>query len=154
MLFLSRQENGAIVLNNDIILTVVEIQGDHVRLSITAPSKTSIQCLEAKKDNDSGRTLGPPSASADEAAFRQAIQESPRDGDALLQIYADWLEERGDPRGAFIRLQSQLACMELQDRARKELEELQMKLWTLPGFTISFGDVEVGGAQRPTVPDS
>jgi uncharacterized protein (TIGR02996 family) len=43
-------------------------------------------------------------------AFLQAILEDP-DDDAPRLIYADWLEERGDPRGEFIRLQCDLARM-------------------------------------------
>src|SRR5688572_12656020 len=41
-------------------------------------------------------------------AFVQSILEAPDDDDVRL-IYADWLEERGDPRGEFIRLQIELA---------------------------------------------
>ena len=37
-------------------------------------------------------------------AFLQAIIDNP-DDDAPRLIYADWLEERGDPRGEFIRVQ-------------------------------------------------
>jgi uncharacterized protein (TIGR02996 family) len=39
-----------------------------------------------------------------EDAFLQAILEDPDNDEARL-VYADWLEERGDPRGEFIRLQ-------------------------------------------------
>jgi len=39
-----------------------------------------------------------------ENAFLQAILDDP-DNDDLRLVYADWLEERGDPRGEFIRLQ-------------------------------------------------
>src|SRR6476660_3608973 len=38
MLVLSRKKNGGIVINNDIILTVVEIRGEKVRLRIVAPN--------------------------------------------------------------------------------------------------------------------
>jgi uncharacterized protein (TIGR02996 family) len=38
-----------------------------------------------------------------EEGFLQAIQANPGD-DVLRLVYADWLEERGDPRGDFIRL--------------------------------------------------
>jgi type IV pilus assembly protein PilB len=63
-------------------------------------------------------------------AFLQAILEAPEDDTPRL-IYADWLEEQGDPRGEFIRLQAQLARMSeddphrpgLEDRARLLLEE-------------------------------
>lgn len=40
----------------------------------------------------------------DEAAFLQAILAAP-DDDAPRLVYADWLEERTDPKGEFIRLQ-------------------------------------------------
>jgi uncharacterized protein (TIGR02996 family) len=43
-------------------------------------------------------------------AFLQAILEDP-DDDAPRLVYADWLEERGDPRGEFIRVQCHLARM-------------------------------------------
>jgi uncharacterized protein (TIGR02996 family) len=39
-----------------------------------------------------------------EESFMKAILEAP-DDDALRLVYADWLEERGDPRGEFIRIQ-------------------------------------------------
>jgi uncharacterized protein (TIGR02996 family) len=40
----------------------------------------------------------------EEAAFLEAILAAP-DDDTLRLVYADWLEERGDPKGEFIRLQ-------------------------------------------------
>lgn len=46
----------------------------------------------------------------DEADFLQAILDDP-DNDGPRLIYADWLEERGDPRGEFIRVQCELARM-------------------------------------------
>src|SRR5262249_54858852 len=39
-----------------------------------------------------------------EAAFLQAVRDEPED-DATRLVFADWLEERGDPRGELIRLQ-------------------------------------------------
>jgi uncharacterized protein (TIGR02996 family) len=41
-------------------------------------------------------------------AFLRAIKESPEDDTPRL-IFADWLEEQGDPRGEFLRLQCALA---------------------------------------------
>jgi uncharacterized protein (TIGR02996 family) len=43
----------------------------------------------------------------DEAAFLAAIQAAPED-DHLRLVYADWLEERGDLRGTYLRLEHQL----------------------------------------------
>ncbi|HEY2147185.1 MAG TPA: TIGR02996 domain-containing protein, partial [Pirellulales bacterium] len=55
-------------------------------------------------------------------AFLQAILADPED-DAPRLIYADWLEERGDPRGEFIRLQCALERLSATDPARPDLED-------------------------------
>ena len=47
-------------------------------------------------------------------SFVQAILSDP-DDDGLRFVYADWLEERGDPRGEFLRLQYLLAGMSRDD---------------------------------------
>ncbi len=39
----------------------------------------------------------------DEAAFTRAILDAPQD-DATRLVFADWLEERGDVRGEFLRV--------------------------------------------------
>jgi uncharacterized protein (TIGR02996 family) len=44
----------------------------------------------------------------DETAFIEAILADPED-EAPRLIYADWLEERGDPRGEFLRVENELA---------------------------------------------
>lgn len=46
----------------------------------------------------------------DESAFLRRICEQPDDVDLRL-VYADWLEERGDPRGEFIRVQCERASI-------------------------------------------
>ena len=45
-----------------------------------------------------------------EEAFVQAITGSPDDDTSRL-VYADWLEERGDPRGEFLRLECRLRAL-------------------------------------------
>jgi uncharacterized protein (TIGR02996 family) len=40
---------------------------------------------------------------SEEAPFLRALREEPDDDTARL-VYADWLEERGDPRGEYLRL--------------------------------------------------
>src|SRR5262249_48004439 len=45
-----------------------------------------------------------------EQAFLQAVLEAP-EGEAARLIYADWLEERGDPRGEFLRLECLLRSL-------------------------------------------
>jgi carbon storage regulator len=46
MLVLSRKKNESIIINNDIIVTVVEIRGDKVRLGIVAPKEISVHRQE------------------------------------------------------------------------------------------------------------
>jgi uncharacterized protein (TIGR02996 family) len=60
-------------------------------------------------------------------AFLLAILEDP-DDDTPRLVYADWLEERGNPRGEFIRIQCQLANLPENDRKRNPLEERSVQL--------------------------
>jgi uncharacterized protein (TIGR02996 family) len=64
----------------------------------------------------------------EQQAFLQAIFEEP-DDDAPRLIYADWLEERGDPRAEFIRVGCALAGLTRED-PRFRL------LWTREGELI------------------
>lgn len=54
-----------------------------------------------------------------DTAFLTSICENPED-DTTRLIYADWLEERGDPRGEFIRAQIELANMTTDSPRRRE----------------------------------
>jgi uncharacterized protein (TIGR02996 family) len=53
-----------------------------------------------------------PGVSADdpEGALLEAVERAPHDVQ-VRTVYADWLEERGDPRGEFLRLQMQLTTL-------------------------------------------
>ena len=42
MLVLSRKKNERVVINDNIVVTVVEIRGDKVRLGVEAPSEISV----------------------------------------------------------------------------------------------------------------
>lgn len=42
MLALSRKKDEAIIINNDIEITVLEVKGDHVKLGITAPKSVPV----------------------------------------------------------------------------------------------------------------
>src|SRR5262245_42703089 len=56
----------------------------------------------------------------DEAAFLRAMQEHPED-DSLRLVFADWLEERGDPRDELIRLLHKLTqSVDVPDRSKFE----------------------------------
>src|SRR5436305_10451272 len=75
--------------------------------------------------------------------FLRAIIEEPDDV-GLRLIYADWLEERGDPRGEFIRVQYQLEEVEEDDPRFAELrareQELQEKYWREWAGPLSDGE--------------
>lgn len=68
---------------------------DRVLVPATAARASSAKRAAAKPDGDG-------------AALLAAILADPRD-DQARQVYADWLTERGDPRGEFITLQLELA---------------------------------------------
>jgi uncharacterized protein (TIGR02996 family) len=68
-----------------------------------------------------------------EEAFWRSIQEAP-DDDAPRLIYADWLDEQGNPalsaRAEFIRVQCELARLPLdEDDKRAQLERREAELW-------------------------
>ena len=46
MLVLSRKKNESIVINNDVVITIVEIRGDKVRLGIVAPKDVPVHRQE------------------------------------------------------------------------------------------------------------
>jgi uncharacterized protein (TIGR02996 family) len=85
------------------------------------------------------------------------------DDDGPRRVYADWLSERGDPRGELIAVQCELARRDATDPARRELELRELDLlrehgptWIAElGFdpavtaTHRHGPVEV--ARGPTV---
>ena len=60
---------------------------------------------------------------SDEQSFLDEITANP-DDDIPRLIYADWLEERGDPRGEFIRVQCELAGLR---KTQKRFAELRAR---------------------------
>lgn len=59
--------------------------------------------------------------------FRAAIVADPADDDPRL-VYADWLEEQNDPHGEFIRIQCELAKLDLTDISRWDLTDREAEL--------------------------
>lgn len=64
MLALSRKKDEAIVVNNNIEITVLEVKGDHVKLGITAPKSVPIyrkevylQIQESNKESASTQAI-------------------------------------------------------------------------------------------------
>jgi len=62
-----------------------------------------------------------------EDAFLQAIIDEP-DNDMHRLVYADWLEDRGDPRSELIRLQFELESLREDDPRRLELSNRERAL--------------------------
>lgn len=60
-------------------------------------------------------------------AFLQTILANPEDDTPRL-VYSDWLDERGDPRGEFIRVQCRLAMLSADDERRPPLEQQERQL--------------------------
>jgi uncharacterized protein (TIGR02996 family) len=74
----------------------------------------------------------PAPPSPQELAFLQDVLESP-DEEGIRLIFADWLEERDDPRGEFIRVQCQLARLSPFDEQRPALAQREHELWAAHG---------------------
>jgi len=64
-----------------------------------------------------------------EEGFMRAIVDNP-DDDTYRLVFADWLEERGDPRGAFIRVQCQIAVTAKEDPVHKVLATQERTVFT------------------------
>ncbi len=58
----------------------------------------------------------------EEQAFLDHLAKEPLD-DVTRQVYADWLEERGDERGAYLRLEMELAALPKGDPRLAEMEQ-------------------------------
>ncbi|WP_166819878.1 TIGR02996 domain-containing protein [Thalassoroseus pseudoceratinae] len=59
--------------------------------------------------------------------FLQAVLDEPEDDLARL-VYADWLDEQGDPRGEFIRVQVELAALTPADDSWRDLKNRETEL--------------------------
>jgi carbon storage regulator len=62
MLVLSRKKNESIIINDNIVVTVIEIRGDKVRLGIEAPKEVTVhrrEVYEAIQNQSRIREPGP-----------------------------------------------------------------------------------------------
>lgn len=90
----------------------------------------------------------------DERSFVEQIREDPHDVMPRL-IYADFLEDSGDPRGELIRVQVELAEMQVGDPRRPDLVAREQELleehgeaWLAPLRELGAGGVTVRCFQR------
>lgn len=68
MLVLTRRKNQSLVIGNDIVITVLEVQGDNIRLGITAPRHVQVYREELLTALTSANTSAVLSAGTDAAA--------------------------------------------------------------------------------------
>ena len=85
--------------------------------------------------------------SPEERSLLDAVQNAP-DDDGPRLVYADWFDDRGDPRGRFIRLQLALARLSEYEPRRTMLFEEERQLlarheseWTIPLRGLASGIV-------------
>src|SRR5262245_52634867 len=64
--------------------------------------------------------------------FLQAIRDAPYD-DELRLVFADWLDDHGDPRGQLMRLEVALARLPEDDPGRGQLRQQSLWLQDLHG---------------------
>jgi carbon storage regulator CsrA len=128
MLVITRKLGEAIAIGNDITLTVVDIRGDKVRLGVACPAPVPVYRQEI---HDALYPFQPP-RSPEELVFVQAVLETPDDVGIRL-IFADWLEDHGDPLGEFIRVQCRLADLPPGAEERPVLERREDALWAAHG---------------------
>ncbi len=61
MLALTRKTGDAIMINNNIEITVLEVRGDQVKIGISAPKEVSIYrkevYLEIQKENEAAKAI-------------------------------------------------------------------------------------------------
>ena len=76
--------------------------------------------------------------------FLRAICDSPED-EGLRLIYADWLEEKGDLRGEFLRLESALAKLNMTDDGLPELQKRFAELGRVvdPGWVTRISRIPI-----------
>jgi uncharacterized protein (TIGR02996 family) len=73
----------------------------------------------------------------EEELFLRTIRERPED-DVPRLLFADWLEEQGDPRGEFLRLRVELSRWDGADERRRRLEDRHRNLLAALSFDASF----------------
>ena len=128
MMIMSRRKNESVVIGDDIVISVVEVRGDKVLLAVVHPKDVPVHRQEVFDAIHGSPPPEPPPRSLEETAFLRAVLEAP-DDEAIRLIFADWLEERGDPYGEFIRIQCGLTKLPPAEPRRRALVARERLLW-------------------------
>src|SRR5688572_13736068 len=80
--------------------------------------------------------------------FLQALLAKPDDRTTRL-IYADWLDERDDPRGEFLRVELQMLDTKPTDRRRAELRRRldQLRLDIAPDWLAALDSTDINNCR-------
>jgi uncharacterized protein (TIGR02996 family) len=79
-------------------------------------------------------------------AIRATAWSSPRSDNTALLIYADWLEDNGDPRGEYLHLRETLARLSSQAPEYAEMEARKQRLRAeIESMSITFWGRTVAG---------
>ncbi len=133
MLVITRRRHESLVIGNETTVTVIDIRGDKVRLGITCPAHIPVYRQEVYDAIHGSWVCEPPRPrAAEEAAFLRGILADPGD-EGLRLVFADWLEEQGDPLGEWIRLQCAVAQLPANDPRCRELNRRLHALWDTHG---------------------
>ena len=97
---------------------------------------------------------------SDERAFLKAIRANPEDRTARF-VYADWLQERDDPRGELVRIETELPTLPIYSDRYWELKPRRRELLNAAGkpwlkqmgyggtdYQSVFADVPTGWKER------
>lgn len=77
MLVLSRREGQSIMIGNDIVITVVEIRGEHVRIGIDAPRSITVHREEVAAEIRAANKAARVSADFDPASLPKLKNQDP-----------------------------------------------------------------------------
>jgi len=103
-------------------------QEERTRLAVVSLAEqlkalhTWLTSPERARDYKTTRTAG-----ERDRDFLRAISENPED-DVTRLVYADWLDEQGDPRGEFIRVECELGTLEEDTPRHKKLAQRKWEL--------------------------
>jgi uncharacterized protein (TIGR02996 family) len=99
---------------------------------------------------------------SEDSQFLSAILAKPHDQELRL-VYADWLQERGDPRGDYLRVRCQLDALPVEQRIHSPLHAREQELrqlcpanwlaalagpqWCLVGNVVKERQCDPGGTE-------